>query len=67
MFLVFNKQKIYSYLIALSTVVVLFVIAATLGNKSGGLMPTTSQLKLVPIYNVETNESKVAFTMNCAW
>lgn len=67
MFLVFNKQKIYSYLIALSTVVVLFVIAATFSNKSGGLMPTASQAKLVPIYNVETNESKVAFTMNCAW
>ena len=27
MFIVFNKQKIYSYLIALSTVVTLFVIA----------------------------------------
>ena len=67
MFLVFNKQKIYSYLIALSTVVVLFVIAATFSNKTGGLMQTASQAKLVPIYNVETNESKVAFTMNCAW
>ena len=22
---------------------------------------------IVPIYNVETNENKVAFTMNCAW
>lgn len=67
MFLVFNKQKIYSYLIALSTVIVLFVIAATFSNKSGELLPTASQSKLVPIYNVETDEAKVAFTMNCAW
>ena len=67
MFLVFNKQKIYSYLVALSTVVALFIIAATLGNKTGELIQTMSHSKLVPIYNVQTDEPKVAFTMNCAW
>ena len=67
MFLVFNKQKIYSYLVALSTVVALFIIAATFTNKSGEIMQTISQSKLVPIYNVQTDEPKVAFTMNCAW
>ncbi len=67
MFLVFNKQKIYSYLVALSTVVALFIIAATVGNKTGELIQTMSQSKLVPIYNVQTDEPKVAFTMNCAW
>ena len=67
MFLVFNKQKIYSYLVALSTVVALFIIAATVTNKSGELIQTMSQAKLVPIYNVQTDEQKVAFTMNCAW
>ena len=67
MFIVFNKQKIYSYLVALSTVVALFIIAATFGTKSGELIQTMSQSKLVPIYNVETEEPKVAFTMNCAW
>ena len=67
MFLVFNKQKIYSYLVALSTVVALFIIAATFSNKSGEIMQTTSQSKLLPIYNVQTEETKVAFTMNCAW
>jgi len=67
MFLVFNKQKIYSYLVAFSTIVVLFVIAATIGNKSGQLIQTMSKSKLVPIYNVQTDEPKVAFTMNCAW
>ena len=67
MFLVFNKQKIYSYLVALSTVVALFIIAATVGNKTGQLIQTMSKSKLVPIYNVQTEEPKVAFTMNCAW
>ena len=67
MFIVFNKQKIYSYLVALSTVVALFIIAATFGTRSGELIQTMSQSKLVPIYNVETDEPKVAFTMNCAW
>ena len=67
MFLVFNKQKIYSYLVAVSTVVALFIIAATFSNKSGEIMQTMSQAKLVPIYNVQTDEPKVAFTMNCAW
>jgi len=67
MFLVFNKEKIYSYLVALSTVVALFVIAAVFTNKSGEIMQTMSNSKLLPIYNVETDEQKVAFTMNCAW
>ena len=67
MFLVFNKQKIYSYLVALSTVIVLFFVAASFSNKSGEIVQTMSKAKLLPIYNVETNEPKVAFTMNCAW
>ena len=32
MFYVFNKSKIYSYLIALCTVVILFVVATTLND-----------------------------------
>lgn len=32
MFLVFNKSKIYSYMIALSTVLILFVAVATFEN-----------------------------------
>lgn len=67
MFIVFNKQKIYSYLVALSTVIVLFFVAATFTNKSGEIIQTLSQAKKLPIYNVDTNEPKIAFTMNCAW
>ena len=67
MFIIFNKQKIYSYLVALSTVIVLFFVAASFTNKSNEILQTMSQAKMLPVYSVETNEPKIAFTMNCAW
>ena len=41
MFIVFNKQKIYSYLIALSTVVILFVIAFVATNRTENMIQTS--------------------------
>jgi len=38
---VFNKQKIYSYLVALSTVVVLFVIAFAVTNEKNNVLQTS--------------------------
>ena len=67
MFIIFNKQKIYSYLVALSTVIVLFFVATSFTNKSNEILQTMSQAKMLPVYSVETNEPKIAFTMNCAW
>ena len=70
MFFVFNKQKIYTYLVSIVTVVLLFCVAGSLNNTSNGknAVPTSSTTgKLLPIYNVQTEEKKVAFTMNCAW
>ncbi len=70
MFFVFNKQKIYTYLVSIVTVVLLFCVAGGITNKSTGTntVQTASQAsKLLPIYNVQTEEKKVAFTMNCAW
>ncbi len=70
MFFVFNKQKIYTYLVSIITVVLLFCVAGSLNNASNGenTVQTTSSLqKLLPIYSVQTQEKKVAFTMNCAW
>ena len=40
MFYVINKSKIYSYIIALSTVVILFVIAGQINNNSTSLNNT---------------------------
>ncbi len=70
MFFVFNKQKIYTYLVSIVTVVLLFCVAGSLNNTSNekNAIPTSSTTgKLLPIYNVQTEEKKVAFTMNCAW
>ena len=69
MFFVFNKQKIYTYLVSIITVILLFCIATTITTNEENSIATSSTPsgKLLPIYNVETNEKKVAFTMNCAW
>lgn len=65
MFIVFNKEKMKSYVILLSTVVILFGIA--FGLTSQNVVETAASTKQLPIYNVATEEKKVAFTMNCAW
>lgn len=70
MFFVWNKQKIYTYLVSIVTVVLLFCVAGSLNHTSNGgnIVPTASSAqKLLPIYKVKTEQKKVAFTMNCAW
>ena len=65
MFIVFNKEKINSYLISFGTVIILFVMAFMItGNNA---VETAAATKELPIYNVNTSEKQVAFTMNCAW
>ena len=68
MFFVFNKQKIYTYAVSLVTVIVLFFVASNFGQENQKTIETSAEnQKLLPIYNVQTEENKVAFTMNCAW
>lgn len=70
MFFIVNRQKIYTYLVSIVTVVLLFCVAGSLNNTSSkeNTVPTSSTTqKLLPIYNVQTEQKKVAFTMNCAW
>ena len=57
MFIVFNKQKIYSYLIALSTVVTLFVIAfmATENVPKNVIETSVNQVKTNEITNKLNN------------
>ena len=64
MFLVFNKDKIQTYIVSVLTVAVL-VAVANIGNIK--TITTSATTKLLPIYNVKTDEKKIAFTMNCAW
>ena len=69
MFLVFNKEKILSYIIAISTVAMLFIFDTSLYSKPNEetIQTNSTVSKQLPIYSVDTTENKVALTINCAW
>lgn len=68
MFIVFNKQKIVSYLIAFSTVIILFSGASFFIPSTQDTIQTSAKAgKLLPIYHVQTQEKKISLTINCAW
>ena len=69
MFLIFNKDKIMSYIVTVFTVVVLFLTATVFTNGTQQEVVETAAYgsKLLPIYSVETDEPKIAITINCAW
>ena len=67
MFFVLNKQKIIAYGVSVLIVVFLFCIASGINENKETIETSANNQKLLPIYNVETTENKVAFTMNCAW
>lgn len=64
MFFVFSKEKIQTYIVSILTVAVLIGIANLDYFKT---ITTSATEKLLPIYNVQTEDNKIAFTMNCAW
>lgn len=66
MFFVFNKDKISAYIVSVLIVAVLFGTANII-NTNISIPTASAQAKLLPIYNVDTKENKVALTMNCAW
>ena len=67
MFFILSKQKIYTYFISIIMVVLLFCISGTLVNKEETIATASTNEKYLPIYDVQTEENKVALTMNCAW
>ena len=68
MFLIFSKEKIYIYVVSILTVLLLFYAASNIGTVTGEVVETSANTeRLLPIYNVKTEENKVALTMNCAW
>lgn len=68
MFCVLNKQKIISYLVASSTVVILLAVSIFFtGNNAETMQMSSGVGKLVPIYSVETSKKQIALTINCAW
>lgn len=64
MFLVFNKEKIQTYIVSVLTVAILIGISNVNSIKS---IQTSASERLLPIYNVQTNKNQIALTMNCAW
>lgn len=67
MFIVLNKEKMIAYAVSILTVIMLFGISnlSITGNET--VETISNSEKLLPIYNVRTEEKKIAFTMNCAW
>ena len=69
MFFVFNKPKIYSYLIVLSTVVVLFFTAEVL-SESNNIETLTTSTEILEENNTiinrfNTDKKEIAITINC--
>ena len=68
MFFILNKQKIYSYLVAASTVVILFILSFYFTNTETKTLETSSNVEnLKPICNVETEQKRISLTINCVW
>ena len=67
MFFVLNKQKIIAYGVSVFTVIFLFCVASGMNENNETMETSANTGKLLPIYNVKTEENKVALTMNCAW
>ena len=66
MFIILNKDKILAYVVSVLTVITLFGVANLMINTEV-IETSTSITTKLPIYNVQTEEKKIAFTMNCAW
>ena len=67
MFFIINKEKLTAYLVSVCTVIILFVMAGVIMPKNNTIETSATVQKQLPIYNVKTQEKKIAFTMNCAW
>ena len=56
MFYVFNKSKIYSYMVALCTVVILFMAAGVINNMGTSSNSIETGTNIVSLNEVKTNE-----------
>lgn len=66
MFIILNKDKILAYIVSVLTVITLFGVANLTTNNE--IIETSGEItNKIPIYNVKTEEKKVALTINCAW
>ena len=56
MFIVFNKEQVYSYIIVISMVLVIFFIAKYISNTKKDTVITCTLNKILSINNVEIEE-----------
>ena len=66
MFFVLNKDKLISYVISFSTVIILLGMAFFI-KQNDKFITVSSKTKNIPIYSVNTDQKKVSLTINCAW
>ena len=62
MLVIFNKEKIYSYLISLGTVMILFVMAIAITNKNEKIIETSTNSIIAN--NILQNEYNIDSNMN---
>lgn len=67
MFFVVNKDKIISVFVAVCTVFTLFLMTTLFAKIPNETVETATNKKQLPIYSVNTEEKKIALTINCAW
>ncbi len=73
MFMVINKSKVVAYSIVFSSVIVLFFLSVAIQSSNAiqkineTVETSAGTKKELPIYSVDTEEQKVALTINCAW
>ncbi len=63
MFMVFNKEKIFSYLVSLSTVVLLFVISFAVTKENDEIIKTSANAVVSNITN-ETKNTNIGNDIN---
>lgn len=67
MFFVYDKDRLISVGIAISVIAILFVMATVIDVNEDVVYTSTNVDKLIPIYSVDTEDAKIALTINCAW
>lgn len=67
MFLVFNKDKLISVVVAVCTVFTLFLMTTLFAKVPEKTVETANIKKQLPIYCVDTDKPNVSLTINCAW
>lgn len=62
--MIITKKKLFFIFSVVLIITMFFSVIVPLCMKASSVL---NSLKKVPVYNVETNEKKIALTINCAW